>query len=78
MVTFRPRRLGRFRNVVATNTRGTKEYDNLVFSEVSTTEFTGRWGAFDMVREFNITTQEALEIFTRAAGCVSVPLSSYV
>ena len=47
---------------VASNTRGTKLYDNLIFSDVATTEFTGRWGVFDMIREFNLTTDEALEV----------------
>jgi endonuclease/exonuclease/phosphatase family metal-dependent hydrolase len=47
---------------VATNTRGTKLYDNIVFSRVATTEYTGRWGVFDMIREFNLTVDEALAI----------------
>lgn len=47
---------------VATNTRGNKLYDNIVFSDVATTEYTGRWGVFDMIREFNLTVDEALEI----------------
>lgn len=61
-------RLGQISNItwaisgVATNTRGTKLYDNLVFSEVATAEYTGRWGVFDMIRQFNLTTEEALEV----------------
>jgi deoxyribonuclease-1-like protein len=47
---------------VATNTRGNKLYDNIIFSDVATTEYTGRWGVFDMIREFNITVDEALEV----------------
>ncbi|MEX0676166.1 MAG: endonuclease/exonuclease/phosphatase family protein [Pirellulales bacterium] len=47
---------------VATNTRGTKQYDNIIFSELATTEYTGRWGVFDMIREFNLTVEEALAI----------------
>lgn len=47
---------------VATNTRGTKLYDNLIFSGQATSEYTGRWGVFDMIREFNLTTEEALEV----------------
>ena len=47
---------------VATNTRGNKLYDNIIFSDLATTEYTGRWGVFDMIREFNITVEEALEI----------------
>jgi len=47
---------------VATNTRGTEQYDNLVFHARSTTEFTGRAGVFDVMREFNLTMPQALEI----------------
>ncbi len=47
---------------VASNTRGTKLYDNIVFSKAATTEYTGRWGVFDMIRQFNITVDEALKI----------------
>ena len=47
---------------VATNTRGTKLYDNIVFSRAATTEYTGRWGVFDIIREFNLTVDEALEV----------------
>jgi len=45
-----------------TNTRGTAMYDSLVFDRVATTEFTGRSGVFDFLREFNLTLDEALEI----------------
>jgi len=47
---------------VATNTRGNKLYDNLVFSRAATSEYTGRWGVFDMIRQFNLTVDEALEV----------------
>jgi endonuclease/exonuclease/phosphatase family metal-dependent hydrolase len=47
---------------VATNTRGDKLYDNLVFSSAATSEYTGRWGVFDMIRQFNLTVDEALEV----------------
>ncbi len=47
---------------VATNTRGNKLYDNLVFSRVATTEYTGRWGVFDMIRQFNLTVDDALKV----------------
>ncbi len=47
---------------LATNTRGTKQYDNIVFSELATTEYTGRWGVFDMIRQFNLTVDEALQV----------------
>ncbi len=61
-------RLGRLANIhwaitgVASNTRGTKLYDNIIFSEAATTEYTGRWGVFDMIREFNLTVDEALKV----------------
>lgn len=61
-------RLGQISNIhwavsrVATNTRGTKQYDNIVFSSLATTEYTGRWGVFDMIRQFNITVEEALKV----------------
>jgi endonuclease/exonuclease/phosphatase family metal-dependent hydrolase len=47
---------------VATNTRGSKLYDNLVFSRVATSEYTGRWGVFDMIRQFNLTVDDALKV----------------
>ncbi len=47
---------------VATNTRGSKLYDNIVFSGAATTEYLGRWGVFDMIREFNLTVDDALLI----------------
>jgi len=61
-------RLGQLPNIywavsgVATNTRGTKQYDNIVFSSLATSEYSGRWGVFDMIREFNLTVDEALEL----------------
>ncbi|HEX3725614.1 MAG TPA: endonuclease/exonuclease/phosphatase family protein, partial [Pirellulales bacterium] len=47
---------------VASNTRGTKLYDNIIFSRTATTEYVGRWGVFDMIRQFNLTMEEALEV----------------
>jgi endonuclease/exonuclease/phosphatase family metal-dependent hydrolase len=47
---------------VATNTRGSKLYDNIVFSRAATTEYTGRWGVLDIIRQFNLTVDEALEV----------------
>ncbi len=61
-------RLGQISNIhwavsgVPTNTRQDKQYDNIVFSDIATTEYTGRWGVFDMIRQFNLTTDEALEV----------------
>ena len=45
-----------------TNTRGTQQYDNLVFHEQATREFTGLSGVVDLVRKFNLSIDEALEI----------------
>jgi endonuclease/exonuclease/phosphatase family metal-dependent hydrolase len=45
-----------------TNTRGDKQFDNMLFSKMATTEFTGRSGVFDLIREFNLTTEDALGI----------------
>ena len=47
---------------VPTNTRGDKLYDNILFGRLATSEFTGRGGVFDMIREFNLTIDEALEV----------------
>lgn len=47
---------------IPTNTRGTQQYDNLIFHEQATSEFVGRGGTFDFMREFNLTTDEAIEI----------------
>jgi deoxyribonuclease-1-like protein len=45
-----------------TNTRGTSQYDNFVFQSQATTEFTGRGGVFDFLREYNLSLEEALEV----------------
>lgn len=47
---------------VATNTRGTAMYDNLFLSTRATLEYGGRSGVVDVLREFNLTMQEALEV----------------
>lgn len=47
---------------VTTNTAGTKAYDNLIFHQRNTSEFIGRAGVIDMVRTFNLTTPEAVEV----------------
>ncbi len=47
---------------VPTNTRGTKLYDNIVFHRQATAEFAGRAGVFDLMREFNLTMDQALEV----------------
>ena len=45
-----------------TNTRGTKQYDNLLFHREATTEFTGQAGVLDLMREFNLSQTAALEV----------------
>ena len=45
-----------------TNTRGTKQYDNILFHPQATREFTGRGGVYDFMRQFNLTMDEALEV----------------
>jgi endonuclease/exonuclease/phosphatase family metal-dependent hydrolase len=47
---------------VPTNTRGTKQFDNVVFHRTATDEYVGRGGIFDFMREFNLTIDEALEV----------------
>ena len=47
-----------------TNTRGTDQYDNILFHSTATTEYTGRGGVYDFLREpqNNFTLEQALEI----------------
>lgn len=47
---------------VATNTRGDKMYDNIVFNGEATTEFTGRTGVLDLQVQYGLTLQQALEV----------------
>lgn len=47
---------------VKTNTRKTKQYDNLVFHSRATNEFIGRAGVVDFMREFDLTLDEAIEV----------------
>jgi hypothetical protein len=47
---------------MTSNTRGTALYDNIGFQARATTEFTGHSGAFDFLREYNLTLDEALEV----------------
>jgi endonuclease/exonuclease/phosphatase family metal-dependent hydrolase len=47
---------------VPTNTRGTAQYDNILFQQPATTEFTGRFGVVDLMREYELTVDEALEV----------------
>jgi hypothetical protein len=45
-----------------TNTRQTALYDNIVIHTPSTTEFTGRWGVYDIQRLHNLTLEHALMV----------------
>ncbi len=47
---------------VWTNTRQDNQYDNVLIHQPSTTEYTGRSGVFDVMRNYNLTEQQALEI----------------
>jgi deoxyribonuclease-1-like protein len=60
------RELGRIKGLVKvvtgetpTNTLHTAQYDNILFHETATSEFTGRGGVFDFLREYNLTLQQA-------------------
>jgi len=60
--------LGRLPNImhviagVATNTRGTKAYDNIVMDRVATAEYTGRWGVLDLGAEYGLSLEQALDV----------------
>ena len=45
-----------------TNTRRTKAYDNIVFNRQQTVELTGTCGVFDLMTEFGLSVDEALEV----------------
>lgn len=45
-----------------TNTRGTAQYDNVMFQDEATSEYLGRSGVFDFFTEYNMTMEEALEV----------------
>jgi len=45
-----------------TNTRRDKAYDNIVFDRRATAEYTGRFGVLDLMSEFGLTQDEALEV----------------
>jgi hypothetical protein len=47
---------------VPTTTRGTRIADNVLFNRRATTEFTGRSGVIDLIREFGLTMPEAMEV----------------
>jgi endonuclease/exonuclease/phosphatase family metal-dependent hydrolase len=45
-----------------TNTRGSQTYDNILFNRVATSEFTGLSGVIDLMREYQLTLDAALEV----------------
>jgi endonuclease/exonuclease/phosphatase family metal-dependent hydrolase len=47
---------------VPSNTHGTHLYDNILFDQRATTEFDGHAGVLDLMREYNLTMHEALEV----------------
>lgn len=47
---------------VWTNTRQNKQYDNIIIHQPSTTEYAGRSGVYDVMRRYNLTQQQALEV----------------
>lgn len=61
-------KLGRLPNIVyaiagvRANTRRRKSYDNILLDAQATTEYTGRSGVFDLVAEFGLTTEQALDV----------------
>jgi deoxyribonuclease-1-like protein len=61
-------RLGRLPGIAhaisgtTTNTRRDKMYDNVVFDSRATGEFTGRSGVLDLMAEFGLTEDQALEV----------------
>jgi deoxyribonuclease-1-like protein len=47
---------------VMTNTRQTKQYDNIILHGQATREYTGRWGVFDLEGNLRISRDDALKI----------------
>jgi DNA-binding protein Fis len=45
-----------------TNTRRSKTYDNLIFSQPQTSEYLGTWGVFDLQNAFGLPLDKALEV----------------
>lgn len=45
-----------------TNVRGNSMFDNICFSQTATSEFNGRVGVTDFLRDFNLSLDQALEI----------------
>jgi hypothetical protein len=47
---------------VPTNTRGNRSYDNLVFDQRATVEFTGQAGVFNLMQQYQLTVDQALKV----------------
>ena len=47
---------------VTTNTRRSKTYDNIIFDQRATTEYTGRWGVLDLQNTFGLSLDKALAV----------------
>lgn len=47
---------------IPTNTHGTAQYDNIIFQQQATREFTGKGGVYDFMRQYNLTLEQALEV----------------
>lgn len=45
-----------------TNTRNSKQYDNVIIDRQATTEFTGRAGVFDFLKTYNLSMEDALRV----------------
>ena len=45
-----------------TNTRGTKSYDNIVFTRTATSEYTGQSGILDLQSEYSLSKSQALKV----------------
>jgi deoxyribonuclease-1-like protein len=45
-----------------TNTRQNAEYDNIIYHQPSTTEYSGRWGVWDVQRMYGLTPDQALQV----------------
>ena len=43
-----------------TNTRQNKAYDNILFDGAATSEYTGRWGVFDLCAQYGLSLDKAL------------------
>ena len=45
-----------------TNTRKNKAYDNIIFARPQTSEYTGRWGVFDLTEVYGLSQEQALTV----------------